>query len=341
MKNAPELRLLFWESTSGCNLSCVHCRRLKVAGQANSAEELSTVSMQAVLESAARLGKPVIVFSGGEPLLRSDWPILATHAKSLGLPTALATNGTMIDAALASKIADANFRRVSVSLDGADAVTHDPFRGVTGAFERAMSGIAAMRHAGVPVQINAGITAHNFSQLDQLYELCKTVGAAALHLFLLVPVGCGVQIEKTHQLSPAQYEQVLNWVCDRQSTASIEVRATCAPHYYRIASQRNLTLRRVSRGCLAGTGVVFVSSDGDVFPCGYFPVPCGSVLRQSLEEIWKTSSVLEALRDPSRLTGKCGLCEFKVICGGCRARAYAHSGDFLSAEPACNYQPRK
>jgi AdoMet-dependent heme synthase len=339
--DAPALRLLFWESTSGCNLSCAHCRRLNVSSKADAAGELSTESACRVFESATKLGRPVIVFSGGEPLLRPDWPELAAYAKSLGLPTAMATNGTLIDQPMAARIAAAGFHRVSVSLDGADAATHDPFRGVAGAFDKALAGIAALRHAGVPVQINVSIAAHNIAQLDSLHDLCVSVGAVAMHLFMLVPVGCGAQIKQTHELSPEQYEQALNWVCDRQLSGNIEIRATCAPHYYRIASQRGLSLRPGSRGCLAGAGVIFVSSRGEVFPCGYFPISCGNVLNESLENIWITSSVLNDLRDPSRLQGKCGACEFNILCGGCRARAYAQNENFFSADTACIYGCRQ
>lgn len=343
-KPAPPLRMLFWESTARCNLACVHCRRLDVA-EAAAKDDLTTEEFRRVLDSAATLGGPVVVFSGGEPLLRDDWETLAAHAASLRLPTALATNGTLIDDALAGRIAAAEFRRVSVSLDGPDAASHDAFRGVGGAFEAALAGIAALRRRDVPVQINATIAAHNAARLDELYDLARSVGAVALHLFLLVPVGCGVRIAETHQLAPAAYERVLNWLLDRQQGggtpgggAVLELKATCAPHYYRLAAQRGLDVGR-SRGCLCGVSVVFVSHSGEVFPCGYLPVHCGSVRRRALADIWRGSEVFAALRDYDRLGGKCGRCEFGGVCGGCRARAYALTGDYLAAEPACTHRP--
>ena len=335
---APPLRLLFWESTALCNLACAHCRRLEVA-EAASKEDLTTGEFRAVLDSTAELGKPIIVFSGGEPLMRDDWEELAGHAASLGLPTALATNGTLVDDGLAGRIRDAGFRRVSISLDGSDAATHDAFRRVEGSFEGALRGIAALRLAGVPVQVNATIAAHNHHQLDALYELTKSVGAEALHLFLLVPVGCGVEIEESHQLPPATYEQVLEWALDRQAQGEIELKATCAPHYYRLAAQRG-TGPKHSRGCLCGLSVAFVSHKGEVFPCGYLPVHCGSVREQPFAEIWRTSQDFANLRDFDKLTGKCGRCEYKGVCGGCRARAFALTGNYLAAEPACTHRPQ-
>ena len=387
----PPLRLLFWESTSRCNLACVHCRRQDVA-EAAAKDDLTTVEVRRLLASMATLGRGIFVFSGGEPLMRPDWEELALHAKSLGLITALATNGTLIDAAVAGRIRASGFHRVSISLDGADAATHDKFRGVAGAFDGAMAGIAALRQAGVPVQINATIAAHNIHQLDELYAQARRLGAVALHLFLLVPVGCGVQISDSHQLPSQQYEQVLNWICDRQEeilkqcgmrnaecgmpqshghaahfdgahasgahpgterpvnalpglntanvSAPFELKATCAPHYYRIAAQRKLLQGR-SRGCLCGISVAFVSHKGEVFPCGYLPVDCGNVRSQDFAEIWRTSSVFADMRKYEMLKGKCGACEFRGICGGCRARAYALGGDYLAQEPFCTYEPGK
>jgi radical SAM protein with 4Fe4S-binding SPASM domain len=335
---APPLRMLFWESTSRCNLACVHCRRLDVAEEM-SREDLRTEEFIGVLDSAAQLGRPAVVFSGGEPLMRGDWQELALHARRLELPIALATNGTLIDYEMARRIADTQFHRVSISLDGADPQTHDTFRGVNGSFGKALSGIHQLRKVGMPVQINATIAAHNSSQLDDLYELARSMGAVAMHLFLLVPVGCGTQIAPSHQLAPKEYERVLNWICDKQlQHGPLEIRATCAPHYYRLAAQRGLGVAH-AKGCLCGQSVIFVSHKGEVFPCGYLPVSCGSIRETSLSEIWRTSDVLANLRNYELLKGKCGQCEYKNICGGCRARAFALKGDYLAAEPACTHKP--
>jgi radical SAM protein with 4Fe4S-binding SPASM domain len=323
--------MLFWESTWKCNLACKHCRRLDAPQ--NETDELTTSEMCKVLDSVSTLGKPVVVFSGGEPLLRDDWEELATYAKSLGLPTALATNGTLITPELSRRIAPA-FRRVAVSLDGIDSKTHDTFRGASGAFEAALAGIAALRAENVDVQINVTVTTHNADQLDAIYALAEDTGAMGIHMFLLVPVGCGAEIPVSQQLTAQRYEQTLNWICNRQEVGPLEIRATCAPHYYRVAVQRGMDISR-SRGCLAGISVAFISHSGEVFPCGYLPVSCGSVKTQKFADIWNSSEVFDDLRDYSKLTGKCGCCRFVQICGGCRARAYATTGDYLSEEPFC------
>ena len=193
MSQIPQhaLRLLFWESTVRCNLACKHCRRLDTD---QSAADLTTDEVRRVLDSAATLGEPLIIFSGGEPLMRDDWEEVAAYAGSINLPTALATNGTLIDSHLAKRIAAVGFRRIAVSLDGADAATHDKFRGVKGAFERALAGISALKQNGQAVQINVTVAMHNADQLDRLCALARSLDAAALHLFLFVPVGCGAQI---------------------------------------------------------------------------------------------------------------------------------------------------
>ncbi|MHC4982890.1 MAG: radical SAM protein [Planctomycetota bacterium] len=334
---APPLRLLFWESTWRCNLACIHCRRTRRTAAA--CDELSADEAKLLFDSAAKLGGPVIVFSGGEPLMRDDWPQLAHCARLAGLTTALATNGTMIDEPTADKIRAAGFQRVAVSLDGADARTHDSFRRVEGAFEKALAGLRRLRTLGQPIQINCTVATHNVHQLDEFYDLSRRLGAEALHFFLLVPVGCGTEISATHQLNARRCEELLGRLCDRQLSGELEVRATCAPHYYRVARQRGMPTA-ARRGCLGGISVAFVAHTGDVFPCGYLPVKCGNVREHDLAEIWQDSAIFQSLRDYSKLKGKCGECEYRSACGGCRARAYAQTGDYLAAEPACCYQPR-
>lgn len=335
-QTAPPPRLIFWESTARCNLSCVHCRRLDAGGSLDI--DLTTAEIRSAMDSIRTLGQPIFVFSGGEPLMRGDWRELAEYATTIGLPAALATNGTLVDDSLAGEIAAAGLRRVSVSLDGADARTHDALRGQPGAFDAACRGARRLRQADVPVQINATVTAHNDRQLDALAELAERLGAVALHLFLLVPVGCGAQIGPSHQLDPDRYEAVLEWIADQQGRRSMEIRATCGPHYYRVASQRGLDIGR-GKGCLCGQSVAFINHRGRVYPCGYLPVDCGSVVETPFAKIWRTSETFAALRNPDRLGGKCGRCEYRTICGGCRARAFAATGDYLAEEPTCRYQP--
>lgn len=369
----PPPRLIFWESTVGCNLRCIHCRRVTVADEL-SQSDLSTREAKGLVGQIAGFARPIFVLSGGEPLMRPDILDIAAHAHESDLIVALATNATMIDLSLAREIKAAGIRRVSVSLDGADQETHDQFRG-QGAFDLAMNGIRALRSHDVPFQINSTVAQHNIDQMPVTLELAKEIGAVGLHLFLLVPVGCGVEIAEDKQISPAQYEQVLHWLYDAEVSGGIELKATCAPHYFRITHQRRAEERRqgvnrplpasherqrraghpknkpgggprhpmnaMTKGCLAGTGVCFVSHRGEVFPCGYLPLPAGDIRRTPLQQIWEQSTLFQELRDPEKLEGKCGRCEFLNVCSGCRARAYGMTGSYLGEEPFCTYQPRR
>jgi radical SAM protein with 4Fe4S-binding SPASM domain len=377
----PPPRLVFWETTAGCNLSCIHCRRITVADQLvpqdlSTPESLDLVDQVAAL-AAAGSTRTILVLSGGEPLYRPDIYEIAGHATDRGLIVALATNATLVDAGVARRIKEAGIRRVSVSFDGADAATHDVFRGA-GAFDRTLEGIEHLRRASVPFQINTTVARHNVHQMPQALQLAKDLGSQALHLFLLVPVGCGVEIAEDAQITPEQYEAVLNWMYDEEMAGGMELKATCAPHYFRIARQRQVEERRqgivrerpashrrqegaghpgatpggngseaahsamsaMTKGCLAGTGVCFVSHRGEVFPCGYLPVEAGNVRREPFQRIWEGSNLFRELRDPDMLGGKCGLCEFKRVCGGCRARAYGMTQEYLGEEPFCTYEPR-
>lgn len=360
----PPPRLVFWESTAGCNLRCIHCRRIEVADQLTP-HDLSTDEAFALVDQLAAVGSPVFVLSGGEPLMRPDILKIARYATDAGLPVALATNGTLIDAALAERIKASGVKRVSISFDGADASTHDRFRALAGSFDAAVGGFRALRAVGLPVQINTTVAKHNQDQLDAVLRLAKDLDAVALHLFLLVPVGCGVEIADDQMVSAADYERILNWLYDvEQAEPALQLKATCAPHYFRVMRQRRAQEHRdgvrrelpashhrqlhghppgqmhaATKGCLAGTGVCFVSHRGEVFPCGYLPVEAGNIRRQAFGDIWQHSPLFAEMRDPDLLGGKCGVCQFKTLCSGCRARAYGMTGDYLAEEPFCAYEP--
>jgi len=391
-------RLIFWEVTKGCNLRCIHCRAS--ATELSSPSDLSTATALGIIDQIAASGNPILVLSGGEPLYRSDIFQLARYGTDRGLRVALATNGTLVTREVARMIVDSGVRRVSISLDGADALTHDTFRGIPGAFDAAVQGLRNLKALGMSVQINMTIARHNARQLPQVLELAKRLGADALHTFLLVPVGCGVDIAAEQMVAPEEYEEMLNWFYDRSLEGGIELKATCAPHYFRVVRQRRAAERRgtngerkapapaqqppipgtigptemampgstgvvihhsaaprgghpagahsghpgdmnaMTKGCLAGTGVCFISHEGEIYPCGYLPVLAGDLRRQNFAEIWEKSLVFEQLRDTGNLKGKCGCCEFRNICMGCRARAFAASGDFLDEERFCIYQPQ-
>jgi len=313
-------------------------------------QDMTTEQALAFIDSLASCAKPILVFSGGEPLFRKDLFHLARHAKSRGLTTALATNGTLVGLETARQIVSAGFERVAISLDGACAATHDKFRGIPGSFARAISGFQYLKRAGMSMQINCTLARHNVAERDGLYELALGLEADALHIFLLVPVGCGLEISAENQLPPEEYESILNWFYDKSKEGKLQTKATCAPHYYRVMRQRarqdgiKLSFAKhgmdaVTRGCLAGSSVCFVSHKGEVFPCGYLPVTAGNVLRQPFGEIWQGSTVFEQLRDTGQLKGKCGICEYRNVCAGCRARAFGETSDYLAEEPYCIYQP--
>jgi len=346
----PPLRIVFWETTSACNLACAHCRRMET-GRDQARWTLSTAEGCALVDDvAATHPRALLVFSGGEPLLRPDLFTLAGRARGAGLRTALATNGTLVTPEVAARIAAAGFARVSVSLDGARAETHDGLRGLAGSFGRALAGLRLLRDAGQAVQINISVTRGNADELAAMFRLAEAERVTALHLFIVVPVGCGAELGADARLSPDEYERLLREFYHLSAGTSMETRATCAPQYARIAAQlaaergretKAGTGRHAERpgGCLAGTGAVFVGHRGDVFPCGYLPIRCGNVREEPLSAIWRSSEVLARLRRRELLTGKCGACDWREVCGGCRARAFAATGDAMAAEPDCIYQP--
>lgn len=345
-------RLVFWELTTGCNLRCIHCRAS--ATELMSPQDLSYSECCRVVDQIAEYAPLILVLSGGEPLWRRDVFDIAKYAKGKNMRVALATNGTLIDEAMAQRIHDAGIERVAISLDGADPVTHDTFRGHQGAFDSAMRGIRLLNELEVSTQINTTVSKHNEHQLPEILELAKRAGVQAFHMFLLVPVGCGLTIQDEQAIHGEDAERILNWFYDRSLDSGLELKATCAPHYYRIMRQRRAESRRagesvpelpkhgmhaVTKGCLAGSAVCFISHQGEVFPCGYLPVAAGSLRKQKFRDIWENAPIFQEIRDPDNLEGKCGICEFKNVCMGCRARAYGMTGDYLAEEPFCIYEP--
>lgn len=341
-------RLIFWETTAACNLKCIHCRASAI--DFRSPDDLTTEESFALLDSIASFAKPVIVLSGGEPLVRDDIYDIAAHGTSVGLKMVLATNGTRVTPEVAKRMKEVGIQRISVSIDGSTAESHDKFRRQAGAFDAALVGIENAKAVGIPFQINTSITRHNLDEIPDILDMAVRIGAVAVHIFLLVPTGCGKEIADEEMITPQQYEDVLNWFYDKSKEVPISLKATCAPHYFRIMRHRaakegiKITpethgFEAMTKGCLAGTGVCFVSQKGDVYPCGYLPLKAGNVRETPFPEIWNDSELFRVLRDESLLEGKCGPCEYKNICGGCRARAYAETGNYLTEEPYCAYTP--
>ncbi len=390
LKGKPEYvpRLVFWELTTGCNLRCVHCRAS--AQELASPHDLSTSEALRVVDDVSSYARPILVLSGGEPLFRKDIFEIASHATERGLLVALATNGTLLSPEVAVRLKRSGVRRVAISLDGADEKTHDKFRGIPGSFVSALRGLRAAQAEGISTQINTTVTRSNCQQLPAMYDFVLGLGVQAFHLFLLVPVGCGVEIAEDQMVPSSKVEEILNWFYDKEQEGLLELKATCSPQYYRVRKQRQVLERRavqsqmeaphprvevgadleprvahftahphgtsppashqpksrhpqmgaVTKGCLAGSGVCFISHRGEVFPCGYLPLKAGDLKTQSFAEVWERSELFAALRNPDNLGGKCGYCEFRMLCLGCRARAYGTTGDYLAEEPFCDYEPK-
>lgn len=346
---APACRLIAWEVTRSCNLACRHCR-----GEAHPEPyegELTTAEAKALLDTFPAVGKPIVIFTGGDPMMRPDVYELVAHASSLGLTCAFSPNGTLINCENAELIRQSGVERCSISIDGPDAASHDAFRGVPGAFAASIAGIGELKKANVPFQINTTVTKDNLGSFRQIFELCENLGAAAWHIFLLVPMGRAAQLSD-QVISPEEYEDVLHWLYDFRKTTPMQLKATCAPHYYRIMRQRakeektpvnmaTFGMDAMTRGCLGGTGFCFISHTGQVQPCGYLELNCGNVRETPFPEIWRGSEIFQNLRNPAMYEGKCGKCEFHHVCGGCRARAFSMTGNYLSEEPLCLYQPRR
>lgn len=346
-EEAPPCRLIAWEVTRSCNLACRHCRA--EAHPQPYEGELDTAEAKALIDTFPEVGRPIVIFTGGDPMMREDVYELIAHVHSKGLTCAFSPNGTLITADNARKLKESGVDRCSISIDGADAQSHDSFRGMPGAFAASMRGIEHLKKAGLPFQINTTVTRDNLSSFKDIFELCQSIGAAAWHIFLLVPMGRAAGLAD-QVITAEEYENVLHWLYDFRKTTDMRLKATCAPHYYRIMRQRahaehvdvsaaNFGMDAMTRGCLGGTGFCFISHTGTVQPCGYLELDCGNVRQTPFPQIWKNSAVFRNLRAPEKYEGKCGHCEFHRVCGGCRARAHSMSGNYLGEEPLCAYKP--
>ena len=346
---SPTVKLIAWEITRSCNLACKHCRA--EAHTEPYPGELSTEEAKALIDTFPEVGDPIIILTGGEPLLRPDVFELAAYAQGKGLRCVMAPNGTLITKESAAKMKAAGISRCSISIDGPEKESHDLFRGVPGAFEASLRGIELLKEQGIEFQINSTVTKSNLSRFKDIFHLADRLGAAAWHIFLLVPMGRAAQIQD-QVITAAEYEEVLNWFYDFRKTTSMHLKATCAPHYYRIMRQRareeglavtpdTFGLDAMTRGCLGGTGFCFISHTGQVQPCGYLELDCGNVRQTPFPEIWRSSRPFVQFRTQAEYEGKCGACEYHKVCGGCRARAYSLTGRHMAEEPLCTFVPKK
>jgi len=346
-KDTPFLpRLIAWEVTRSCPLACKHCRA--AARNQPYEGELTTDEGRRLLENIASLARPTIILTGGEPMLREDIYDLASFADGLGLPVVMAPCGQQVDEAAVARMKRAGIRSISISLDGASPEAHDAFRGVSGAFEMACRAAHAARRGGLPFQVNTVVTRANRDALPAIRDLAVRLGAEVFNPFLLVPTGRGKDLAG-QELSPAEYERTLAWLAEAERDGPIRIRATCAPHYSRVRAQRAARAGETldppapfSRGCMGGKTFAFISHTGKVQICGFLDLEAGDLRGVGLDfaRIWRESPLFQAVRDVDAYGGRCGICEYRYVCGGCRARAYAFTGDYLAEEPFCVYQPR-
>ncbi|GBE01569.1 antilisterial bacteriocin subtilosin biosynthesis protein AlbA [bacterium BMS3Abin08] len=341
-----------WEITRRCNLRCVHCRSASEA-VVKGHPDFPTEDAYRVIDDIASYAKPVVVLSGGEPLMRKDVFDIAGYGTDKGLRMCMATNGLLVDDERCERIKESGIKIVSLSLDGSTADVHDDFRKQRGAFEGTIRAAGLFRKHGIEFIINSSFTKRNQEEIPRVYRLAKELGATAWYMFMIVPTGRGEEI-MNELISKEDYEEILEWHYQMEKLEKeMLVRPTCAPHYYRIVLQQSRhegeAFERRSlkfstggaKGCIAGQLICLIDVDGDVLPCSYFPKSAGNVFEQPFKDIWENSELFRELRDFKSYKGRCGSCEYINVCGGCRARAYAVTGDFLDEEPFCGYMPKK
>jgi heme b synthase len=342
-------RLIAWETTRSCVLNCVHCRAAAKYGPYPG--ELTTEECLHFLDDVKSFSDPIIILTGGEPMMRPDIYDIAKHGTSIGLRMVMAPCGLLVTEELAQKMKDSGIMRVSLSIDGLTAEQHNNFRRVDGAFESVMKAIENFKKVGLEFQVNTTITKHNVKDLPKLLEMVIKLGAVAYHPFLLVPTGRGKELID-QEIPPDEYERTLKWFYDMRDKVPIQFKPTCAPHYYRIFRQgekekgKTVTpeshgLDAMTKGCMGGQSFAFVSHVGKVQICGFLEEEAGDIKKEPFSKIWNTSKLFMEMRDLDHYHGKCGICEYRRVCGGCRARAFAISGDYLAAEPFCTYEPLK
>jgi radical SAM protein with 4Fe4S-binding SPASM domain len=349
MKNKVEKpRLVAFEVTRRCQFNCVHCRAN--AGNGNR-EELTTQQCKKIISSVAKFNKCVIILTGGEPMERSDIYELIKYGRERKLRMVMASCGYLINEEAITRLKKAGVLALSLSLDGSSAETHDKFRQATGAFDAAIKAAEIARQAGMRFQINTTICKINIDEITGIIELAKRLGAYCFNAFILVPTGRGEQIAD-EILDPIQYEVLLNELLRFKLESSIEVRVTCGPQFayvYERAKAKKLIApvndpsTTSVTGCMGGRGFGFISYKGDVQTCGFLDISAGNLVENGFDfkKIWLESKFLNEIRDLSAYKGACRTCEYLSLCGGCRARAYAISGDYLAADPICNYKARK
>ena len=341
------MNIIAWETTRRCKFNCIHCRASASDNTYNN--ELSTTEGKMLIDSIAEKSPSLLILTGGEPLLRDDIFILASYASELGIRVVMAPCGSSIDKETIEILKASGVSRISLSIDGVDQKSHDEFRGRKGAFNEVINAAEIAKKYGMEFQVNTTVTTKNIDNLAKINDLTVSLGAIIHDIFLLVPTGRGSEL-KEYELDSGTYEKTLQWIADEVISGRKNFKVTCAPHYSRIWRQKkskepelnSKTNIRPPTGCLAGKSFIFVSHQGDIQPCGFFDQKCGNIrdFNFNLQKACTKSVILNKLSLKSNYKGKCSICEYWSFCKGCRARALALSGDFLSEEPYCSFDPK-
>ncbi|MEK6673472.1 MAG: radical SAM protein [Nitrospirota bacterium] len=334
-----DLKIISWNITRRCNIHCNHC--YLPANNIKGSPELNTEEALHVIDQIALVNPEVmLILSGGEPLLRNDIFELTGYASGKGMMVVLGSNGLLIDEEVAFNLRQSSVSGVSISLDSIDPEIHDSIRSLKGAWERAVEAIKICQSNGLAVQVNTVVTKNNYDEIPELIRYSKTLGAKVFSPFFLVCTGRG---EEVTDIAPEQYEQILPFIAESQGKHDgMMIRPRCAPTFRRILYQcnPNSPLLKMDTGrCLAGIHYCRITPEGDVTPCPYMPLSVGNIKDKSFKNLWEDSEEFISLRTPS-LKGKCRLCEFQLICGGCRARAFSSYKDYMEEDPWCLYIPK-
>ena len=332
-------RVVAWESTRACNFACVHCRA--EAQREPDPKQLTSIEAINLVDQIAELCKPVFIISGGDPLQRKDIFEIAAYASSRGLRVVMSPSGSNLTAETFGKMKASGVKMISLSLDGSSPEVHDNFRQVAGAFNLAVKNMALASQNGFAFRVNTTVTLHNLDDLFNIQRVASEMGASEWDVFMLVPTGRGkVKME----ITPDQYEATIQSIYRASLTSPIPIKMTCAPQYMRVIAQHQKEISQPhtgGRGCMAGNGFCFISHIGEVFGCGFLPVPAGDVRQQKFSQIYQQSPLFVQLRSHESLKGKCGECGYKGVCGGCRARALSVYKNYLEEEPYCIYKPKE
>jgi len=316
-------RIISWNITLRCPLKCAHC--YVDAGEHEAEGVLSTEEAFRVIDQICETGNPVVVLSGGEPLMREDVFSIARYGTDRGLRMVMGTSGFLINEKVAAKLRESGIRAVAISLDSAEPAVHDQFRGMSGVWEQAIRAIRDCRNQGIGVQINMSVMRPDLRDVEGVIETGTVLGVREFQIFFAVPTGRARAREDPGIL---QYEEMIRRILIRYRDHGVNIRPTCAPQFRRIADEAGIMSPAWGRGCIAGISYCRIYANGDVTPCPYLPVSAGNLRTASFADIWYNSPLFTALRDPAMLTGKCGRCHYNAICGGCRARAYRGADTF-------------